>query len=152
MTPEPSTTRRYRRLLPAQEAELRALWEAGASTAEDLAVRFGMSRRGIQAALSRLGARKGAAAAALSKAVHARILSDAMPEHPDLASQIRWMRDETYKNATRIEVLAMAAAEEAAAGEIASATAILRALDSAAAKGARTDSSRTSAKRAIGEP
>ncbi|MBR0652748.1 hypothetical protein GXW78_24035 [Roseomonas terrae] len=121
---------------------MKALWESGTVTAEDLAAKYSMSRRGVQAALLRLGAKRGAASAAIATAVSARILSDVMPEHPDTAARVRWTRDETYKNATRIEALAMAAAEQAASGEIASAAAVLRALDSAAAIISRTRTAR----------
>lgn len=133
--PEPTDKRRYRRLLPAQEAELRALWEAGATTAEELAAKFGMSRRGVQAALARLGARKGAAAGAVAKAVRNRVLAEAVPSHPDLAVRIRETKDSAYQNAARLEALAMQAAEDAA-GELTGAAA-LRALDLAASVLAR---------------
>ena len=136
MTLDPlAERRRYRRLLPAQEAELRALWEAGATTADDLAARFGMSRRGVQAALSRLGARKGAAAGAVAAAVHKRVLAEAVPAHPDLATRIRETKDSAYQNAARLESLAMQAAE-AAMGEVGGVGA-LRALDLAASVLAR---------------
>ena len=136
MTPEPSTRRRrYRRLLPAQEAELRALWEAGGTTAEDLALRFSMSRRGVQAALARLGAKKGAAAGAVAAAVHKRVLAEAVPAHADLATRIRETKDTAYQNAARLEALAMQAAEDAMA-EVGGVGA-LRALDLAASVLAR---------------
>lgn len=122
--------RRYRRLLPAQEAEMRALWEAGATTADELAARFGMSRRGVQAALSRLGAKKGAAASVVVTAVHRRVLAEALPMHADLTTRIRQTKDTAFQNAARLEALAMQAAEEAMA-EIGGIGA-LRALDLAA--------------------
>jgi hypothetical protein len=127
--------RRYRRLLPAQEGELRALWEAGATTAEELAARFGMSRRGVQAALSRLGAKKGAAASAVATVVHRRILAEAVPMHGDPVVRIREAKDAAFMNAVRLEALAMQAAEEAMA-EIGGIGA-LRALDLAASVLAR---------------
>jgi hypothetical protein len=138
MTAEATDRRRYRRLLPAQEAELAALWEAGATTADDLAARFGMSRRGVQAALARLGAKKGAAAAAITKAISARILAETVPAHPDLAVRTREAREAAYQNAAELESMAMQAAREAAAGELVAAAALLRALDLAASVLART--------------
>ncbi len=112
--PLPPSRRRYRRLAAPEEAQLVSLWEGGALSAEDLACRFGMSRRGIQAALTRLGAVKGRSADEAVIAATQRTLAALPPLPSDPAERIHNAREAAYRDAVRLQQLAMAAAEEAA--------------------------------------
>lgn len=131
--PEPRPRRRYRRLTGPEEIELRSLWEGGSFTMDDLAGRLGMSRRGVQAALDRLGARKGATAPAASLLRPVRAKPCTPPADPE--ERARDAKAAVYANAVRLEALAMQAAEDASElGGIAA----LRAIDLAASVLART--------------
>lgn len=130
---EPRPRRRYRRLTGPEEAELRSLWESGSFTMDDLAGRLGMSRRGVQAALDRLGARKGATAPAASLLRPVKAKPCIPPADPE--ERARDAKAAVYANAVRLEALAMQAAEDASQlGGIAA----LRAIDLAASVLART--------------
>ncbi|MGG5889448.1 hypothetical protein ACLF3G_20115 [Falsiroseomonas sp. HC035] len=123
--------RRYAKLKPTEDADLVALWSAGGMTADDLAARFGMSRRGIQQALIRLGSpKKGGARPA------PRVLAvppiPAPPAKP--ADRQRGAIDSAYVNAVHLEALTMLAVNDAVAG---GGIPALRALDLAASALAR---------------
>ncbi len=138
-TDKAATARRpYRKLLPAQEVELVQLWEAGGHTAEDLAILFGLSRRGIQAAVSRLGAKRrrrpaGAAPGAVAE-IRARVCAAPLPVAADQADRTVALLDAAFANASHLEALTMATVDDAAA---AGGIAALRALDIAASALAR---------------
>lgn len=126
----------YTRLKPTDEAELVSLWTAGGTTAEELGTRFGLSRRGIQQALIRLGApKKGSGLAPITRAATARPPVPAeMPIISSSADRQRDAIDAAYANAVQLELLTMHAVTEATAlGGIAA----LRALDIAASALAR---------------
>jgi hypothetical protein len=114
---------------PERAAEIVALWETGSVTHDDLASRFGMSRRGVQELLRRAGAVKGAKARALASAATAHVLATALPSPTDLAERIREVKARAYENASTIERAIMAAVTGPTVAEAAPA---LRALDLAA--------------------
>ncbi len=126
-----AATRPYGKLIPANEAELVALWMGGGMTADDLAAKFGMTRRGIQQALIRLGSpRKGSAPAITSCSP-----PPPMPVPPvNPAERQRGAIDSAYTNAVPLEALTMRAVNEAVAG---GGIPALRALDLAASALAR---------------
>jgi len=139
-----STTnkRSYRKLTSDDEAELVSMWGTGASTIADLALHFGMSPRGIQAALSRLDAKKGRAGmTAVRRLVAVASADTARPPAPaeipiisSSADRQRSAIDMAYANAVQLELMTMHAVTEATAlGGIAA----LRALDIAASALAR---------------
>lgn len=106
--------RAYRKLTSGEDAELKAAWEAGASTVADLSTRFGMSARGIQAALVRLVAQKGAGAAMVVRATERIAYPAEISPGDDLGTRAAETRDDTYRDAHILQRLAMKAATEAA--------------------------------------
>lgn len=114
MSADAPRSRSYRRLTTADDADLKAAWEAGASTVSDLSVRFGMSARGIQAALVRMGAQKGTAAAKVTRAVGRIATVPEIEPGDDLGGRAAETRDDAYRHAHLLEHLAMQAAAQAA--------------------------------------
>ena len=86
-----ATKRRYKRLTPAEWAEAEALWKTGGPTLDELAARFAVTVRALQAHFAKHGIQKGAAAAALASAVEERVLAAALPTEDELSRRIRDM-------------------------------------------------------------
>jgi len=132
--------RRYTRLTPDQHAEMARLWETGLYTAAELAHRFGCSRRGVQAALERLGAVKGAAPLPSAPpapsagfcAAPGPVLdgADDAPARQVQEERIRAAREAAWQHAAELEAMTMHAARTLAAQPPGATT--LRALDLAA--------------------
>lgn len=134
--------RTYNKLKPTDEAELVSLWAAGGMTAEELGAKYGLSRRGIQQALVRLGSpKKGSSTVTTVTATWPLALAE-MPTISAPADRQRDAIDAAYRNAVRLESLTMQAVAEATSlGGIAA----LRALDLAASAMARLTSMKRAA-------
>ena len=138
--------RRYKRLTPTEWAEAEALWKTGGPTLEELAARFAVTVRALQAHFAKHGIRKGAAAAALASAVEERVLAAALPAEDELSRRIRATKESAYRNAVKIEQLVLGQVEAAQnPGTAMGAVAALRALDLAATALDRTRRSRWAA-------
>lgn len=107
-TTTPAQKRRYNRLTAATWAQIRSHWEVGEATLAELAERYGVSTRTLQTHFANHGTLKGAKAAALAKAVQARVLEDELPDGELLVERAKTTRERSYKNASAIEDLVMA--------------------------------------------
>lgn len=103
-----SPKRKYVRLPHSAWAELRAYWESGDHSLNELSDRYGVSRRAIQSHLSKLGSIKGAKAAEMAAAVQKEIFKDELESPDTLVHRARETRETTYANAKIIEALMMA--------------------------------------------
>ena len=106
-------TRRYKRLPPSTWAEIRALWETGETTLAELAERYGVRTRTLQAHFNRYGTRKAAKAKELAASVRAEIFASL---EIDKENRVRLGKESqvcAFQNAVTIERLVMAQLEEA---------------------------------------
>lgn len=109
-----STKRRYTRLPEDQWAEVEAAWTSGSATLPELAHRFGVTERGIQARFAKRGLEKGSASKALAVQVAARVREAEVAQVDTLVERATVIRETTYAHATKIEALIMRALDAAA--------------------------------------
>ncbi|MGF7163426.1 hypothetical protein FHS85_005089 [Rhodoligotrophos appendicifer] len=126
--------RKYVRLSLIQWAQVRARWEAGENTLEELSAEFSVSRRAVQAHLSKHGVVKGAAAAEIAASVREEVFSECLDNHDLTLSRARSTREAAYAHALTIENLIMTQLKLASdPSQVARASAGVRMLVSAAA-------------------
>ena len=113
MSDQKSAKRRYQKLTPAVWAEIEALWATGEPTLAELAHRYGVTTRALQARFSKRGLVKGAAASALAIAVKERVLGQALPDEDDLVRRARDVRETAYSSAVRLEAMLVACLDAA---------------------------------------
>lgn len=101
-------TRKYVRLSPSEWAEVRALWEVGDHTLEELSAKFGVSPRGLQAHFRKFGTVKGSQAAELAAAVREEVFRQELDDPDLLIVRAKDVRESAYRNALVIEDLLMA--------------------------------------------
>lgn len=105
--------RPYKRLTPSVWAEIRALWETGEVTLAELADRYGVRTRTLQAHFDKHGTQKAAKAKEIASAVQAQIYAAA---GFDLEARVQLGKEaqaSSYGNAVAIERLIMAQLQEA---------------------------------------
>lgn len=127
-------TRKYVRLTPAIWAEIRAHWETGEATLDELAARFGVSTRGLQSHFKKHATVKGAKAKAIAASVTEEIFSGAFEDRDVRVAKGRETRERAFKNASQIEIAVMTQVTEAQKGgsESLRAATVLKALALAA--------------------
>lgn len=105
--------RKYARLSPAQWAEIRALWETGEVTLNELADQFCVTERGIQMHFKKHGTIKGAKAKAIAAAVQEEVFADLFEDPAAMRAKGREARSAAFANAGKIEELVMAQVDAA---------------------------------------
>src|SRR5215211_2870041 len=105
------TKRRYNRLPAGTWAEIRSLWELGDVTLLELADRFVVSERTLQAHFAKHGTTKGAKAAELAAEIRQQVFKDELLDKDALAQRARDVRETAYRNATALEGLVMTQVE-----------------------------------------
>jgi hypothetical protein len=102
-----STKRKYHRLAPSIWAEICAEWEVGDTTLEELATRFGVNTRTLQAHFLKNSVAKGSKAAQLASAVKEELFKLELEGKGNLIQRARETRESAYKNAVAVETLIM---------------------------------------------
>ena len=105
--------RSYKRLTPSIWAEIRALWETGETTLAELADRYGVRTRTLQAHFAKHGTEKAAKAKELAAVVQAEIYSAMAFDAETRVELGKEAQASAYRNAVTIERLVMAQLEEA---------------------------------------
>jgi len=105
--------RPYKKLTPATWAEVRALWETGETTLDELSERYGVRTRTLQAHFEKHGTKKAAKAKEIAAAVQAEIYSAASFDVETRAQLGKEAQASAYHNAVIIEGLVMAQLGEA---------------------------------------
>jgi hypothetical protein len=105
------TKRKYQRLPPSTWATIRAEWEVGDTTLEELATRFGVNTRTLQAHFGKHAVVKGSKAAQLASLVKEELFKLKLDGKGDLTQRARETRETAYKNAVTVETLIMAQLE-----------------------------------------
>src|SRR5664280_2400939 len=100
--------RKYNRLAPSDWAEICALWEIGDVTLPDLAERYSVNTRTLQAHFAKHKIEKGSKAAALAISVKEEIYSSGLGDKDLTIQRARETREKAYKNANAVEGLIMA--------------------------------------------
>ena len=100
--------RKYNRLAPSAWAEICALWEIGDVTLPDLAERYSVHTRTLQAHFTKHKVEKGSKAAALAISVKEEIYSSGLGDKDLTIQRARETREKAYKNANAVEGLIMA--------------------------------------------
>jgi Mrp family chromosome partitioning ATPase len=95
--------RKYVRLAPSKWAEICALWEIGDVTLPDLAERYRVSTRTLQAHFAKHKVEKGSKAAALATSVKAEIHASGLDDKNHTVERARATREAAYSNATLLE-------------------------------------------------
>jgi hypothetical protein len=103
-----ASRRKYVRLDEAVWAEIEAAWESGEVTLEELANRYDVNRRTLQAHFSKRGVEKGARAVALATVVRERLDAADAAEADGLAERARATRDRAFRSADLVEELLLA--------------------------------------------
>ena len=106
-------TRAYNRLSPAVWAEIRALWETGEPTLDELASRYSITTRALQSHFHKNGTMKGAEAMIIAAEVKGAVFADSFEDHETKIAKGRETRATDFANASKIESLIMAQVEEA---------------------------------------
>ena len=105
--------RTYNRLSPAVWAEIRALWETGESTLEELALRYSVTTRALQSHFHKNDTKKGAKAMIIAAKVKEAVFADSFEDHETKIAKGRENRAADFANASKIESLIMAQVDEA---------------------------------------
>jgi len=105
--------RRYKRMSPMEWAEARAFWETGEITLEELALRFDVTERALQAHFKKHSTIKGSKAKEMAAAVRKEVFADILEDPAAMRAKGREARAAAYENATQIEGLIMAQLAEA---------------------------------------
>src|SRR5450830_74984 len=100
--------RKYNRLLPSTWAEICALWEIGDVTLPELAERYSVHTRTLQAHFAKHKVEKGSKAAALAISVKEEIYATGLGDKDLTIQRARETREKAYKNANAVEGLIMA--------------------------------------------
>ena len=103
MLTDDKATRRYTRLAASTWAEVRALWEVGDRTLEELSDRFGVSHRTLQNHFKRHGCGKGAKAAAVAAAVMKKVFEEELGDPELKLKRAKDARESAHNNAVVIE-------------------------------------------------
>jgi AcrR family transcriptional regulator len=103
-----SIKRKYQRLPPSIWAEICAEWEIGDVTLDELASRFGVNTRTLQAHFSKNTVTKGSKAAMVASAVKEELFERELEGKDDLVKRAKDTRESAYKNAVAVENLIMA--------------------------------------------
>ncbi|KAB1068554.1 hypothetical protein [Methylobacterium planeticum] len=107
--------RRYIKLTEDRWAEVEALWSSGSATLPELAHRFGVTERGLQAHFSKLGLEKGSAAKALAAQVVSRVRAEREAQVDTLAERALAIGQTTYDHAAKVERMIVDRLDAAAA-------------------------------------
>lgn len=107
--------RRYVRLADDQWAEAEAAWASGSATLPELAHRFGVTERGLQARFAKRGIEKGEAAKALAAQVVARVKEEQAADVETLVERAATIRETTYAHAAKVERMIVDRLDAAAA-------------------------------------
>src|SRR5664279_1665110 len=99
--------RKYVRLPLSAWAELRAYWESGDHSLNELSDRYGVSRRAIQNHLSKQGCIKGAKAAEMAAVVQKEVFKSELGDQDTLVARAKETREAAYANAAIVEALVM---------------------------------------------
>lgn len=102
-----SEKRKYVRLSNEAWAEIDALWELGEATLPELADRYGVSTRTLQAHFEKNGVVKGSKGRELAREVKAEIFSRASENMKDIARLAGESKRQAYVNSLAIEGLLM---------------------------------------------
>ena len=144
---EEKTTRKYAKLTPATWAKIRALWETGEPTLEELSARFSVTTRALQSHFKKHKTIKGEKAKEIAAAVREAIYSDYLDDREAVIAKAKECRAAAFSRAETIETLIMgqitAAQKEPAAAFKASAA--IKTLALAAQALERTQAIKTSA-------
>jgi hypothetical protein len=108
-----TTTRAYNRLSPAVWAEIRALWETGEPTLDELALRYSITTRALQSHFQKNDTMKGAKAMIIAAEVKEAIFADSFEDRETKIAKGRETRATDFANASKIESLIMAQVDEA---------------------------------------
>src|SRR5215212_4400656 len=111
MKQEPAEKRRYNRLSPGTWSEIRSLWEVGDATLMELADRYVVSERTLQAHFAKHGTIKGAKAVEVAAEIRQQVFQDEMLDKDTLVERARDVRETAYRNATALEALVMTQVE-----------------------------------------
>ncbi|MCK2057195.1 hypothetical protein [Methylobacterium sp. 37f] len=139
--------RRYTRLADDQWAEAETAWASGSATLPELAHRFAVTERGLQARFAKRGIEKGQSAKALAVQVAARVMEEQAAQVETLAERAQTIREVTYSNAAKVERAIMDRLDAAAAdpSQTFAAAAAIKMLTNAAAALERLHSLKRSA-------
>ena len=105
--------RKYKKLSPATWAEVRAVWEIGEATLEELAEQHGVTTRTLQAHFEKNKTIKGSKAREIAAAVQEAVFADNFFDQETRVQKYRETRLADYNNAAKIESLIMAQLEAA---------------------------------------
>jgi hypothetical protein len=108
-----TTTRAYNRLSPAVWAEIRALWETGEPTLDELAFRYSITTRALQSHFHKNDTNKGAKAMIIAAEVKEAVFAETFDDREAKIAKGRETRATDFANACKIESLIMAQVEEA---------------------------------------
>jgi len=108
-----TTTRAYNRLSPAVWAEIRALWETGESTLDELAFRYSITTRALQSHFHKNDTKKGAKAMIIAAEVKEAVFADSFEDRETKIAKGRETRATDFANASKIESLIMVQVDEA---------------------------------------
>lgn len=111
----PPTKRKYVQLDEAEWAEVEALWSFGSATLPEIAHRFGISERGLQAHFVKRGIAKGQSAKALAAQVVARVQREQADAADTLTARALAIRETTFDHADKIERMIVERLDAAAA-------------------------------------
>src|ERR1035437_6253051 len=95
--------RKYIRLVPSAWAEICAFWEIGDVTLPDLAERYSVNTRTLQAHFAKHKVEKGSKAAALATSVKEEVYSSGLGDKDLTIQRARETREKAYKNACAVE-------------------------------------------------
>lgn len=111
----PPTKRKYVALNETEWAEVEALWSFGSATLPELAYRFGVSERGLQAHFAKRCLTKGADAKVLAAQVVARVKKEQADAADTLTERALAIREATFDNASKVERMILERLDAAAA-------------------------------------
>ena len=100
-----SRKRKYVRLQPSTWAEIDALWEIGDETLMDLAERYGVNTRTLQAHFAKSKVEKGSKAAAIAASVKAEVFGKGLGDQDLTIQRARDTREAAYNHAVVVEDL-----------------------------------------------
>jgi hypothetical protein len=105
--------RKYTRLSESAWAEVRALWEVGDTSLEELSARFDISKRALQLHFAKHDVKKGAKARELAAAVEMEVFRAELTDKELLVDRAKDIKERTYVNAQAIENLVMSQLQQA---------------------------------------
>jgi hypothetical protein len=105
--------RKYTKLSPVTWAEVRALWETGEPTLEELTSRYGVTTRALQSHFEKNKSIKGSKAREIAAAVQKEVFADCLFDEKTRGQTNREARLADFDHARTIENLIMAQLESA---------------------------------------